>query len=123
MIRKRTKIISTVAAGLLLLGVAAAFVHYKVALRAEVSSSEFEISPFKFASHRMAGTNGGASLSGTNGDGLADFTSNIPVIVLRCEAPGPVSKTRGYSLFQMSVYEPRGSEPVRLNQSPTLSTR
>src|SRR5262249_8061981 len=54
---------------------------------------------------------------------LATFTSNIPVIVLRSDSPGPVSKDKNYTAFAMEIYEPGTNEPARLANAPTLTTR
>jgi hypothetical protein len=55
--------------------------------------------------------------------GLAGFTSNIPIIVFKTVWPGPVSTSKSYSLFEMTVYEPKAGEPARIGGNPTLATR
>jgi hypothetical protein len=54
---------------------------------------------------------------------LDEFTSNIPVIVLRSEAPGSVSGSKSYSWFRMEVYEPGESEPACLTNTPAVTAR
>jgi RNA polymerase sigma factor (sigma-70 family) len=55
--------------------------------------------------------------------GMVDFTSNIPVIVLRGQRPGPVSGSKTYSAFQMEIYEPEKSAPACLCSAPTVTIR
>lgn len=55
--------------------------------------------------------------------GPADFTSNIPVIVLRGERPGSVSNSKSYGAFKMEIYEPGTNGPARLANGPTLTMR
>jgi hypothetical protein len=64
-----------------------------------------------------------ANTTGANSNGLADYTSNIPVLVLRSESPGPVSRNKTYSAFTMEIYEPAESQSARLSRPPTLATR
>ncbi len=66
--------------------------------------------PFQFASHDFS-------------SGLAEFTSNIPIIVLQSERPGAVSSSKSYGSFIMEIYEPHQSEPARLGNAPTVTTR
>jgi hypothetical protein len=54
---------------------------------------------------------------------LADFTSNVPVIVLRTVWPGPVSDNKSYSLFDMEIHEPTERAPARLSDAPALKAR
>jgi hypothetical protein len=55
--------------------------------------------------------------------GIAGFTSNIPVIVLRTVWPGPVSSSKSYGAFTMEIYEPKTNQPARLSDNPSLTTR
>jgi hypothetical protein len=79
--------------------------------------------PFKFSHHRAENENANDSISGVDPDGAVDFTSNIPVIVLRSQWPGPVSKTKSYSAFTMEIYEPGTNAPARFAGTPTVTTR
>jgi CotH kinase protein len=54
---------------------------------------------------------------------LAEFTSNIPVIVLRADRGGSVSTSKTYSPFTMEIYEPRPNGPARLADGPTSTMR
>jgi hypothetical protein len=78
--------------------------------------------PFKFFYHNPGD---GSATHAVSGDprGVADFTSNIPVIVLQSESPGPVSGTKSYSVFRMEIYEPRTNGPACLANGPTFTTR
>jgi hypothetical protein len=77
--------------------------------------------PFHFT--RSGSGNELSSGSGADLRGLADFTSNIPVIILRADIPGPVSNSEQYSPFHLEVYEPGTNEPVRLEGVPTQTAR
>src|SRR5689334_14584110 len=59
--------------------------------------------PFKFSHHRGTGGNESLSINGIDRSGLADFTSNIPVVVLRSDRPGAISKTKSYDAFTMEI--------------------
>ena len=69
------------------------------------------------------------SVGATDWGGLADFTSNIPIIVLRADRAGSVSTSKTYSKFTMEIYEPKGNAPARFGDtttsptSPTLTLR
>jgi len=63
------------------------------------------------------------SQGGPNTSGLADFTSNIPVIVLRGAQAGPVSNSKEYSPFTIEIYEPGTNGPARLTNVPAIRTR
>lgn len=54
---------------------------------------------------------------------LADFTSNIPIIVLRSDRAGSVSGSKTYSSFTMDIYEPGASGPARLSGAPSSTIR
>ena len=55
--------------------------------------------------------------------GIAGFTSNIPIIVLRADRRGGVSTTKSYSPFSLDIYEPAKNGPARLSAAPTVSMR
>ena len=55
--------------------------------------------------------------------GVAGFTSNIPVIVLRADRAGAVSTTRTYTPFTMEIYEPAPRGLARLSEAPTKTMR
>src|SRR5882672_9106741 len=67
--------------------------------------------PFKFSHSSAGGEKENRSSNSIHPSGPADFTSNIPVIVLRGERPGPVSASKNYSPFKMEIYEPGTNEP------------
>src|SRR5262245_6823741 len=117
----KTKVAAAAVLGVLLSGAAAFLVLRTLALRNAHSASS-DTRSFKFAQHVPAS---GSDSSPTRSDpsGLADFTSNIPVIVLSSKWPGPVSGSKSYSSFQMQVYEPAGNQPARLANEPTVTTR
>jgi len=79
--------------------------------------------PFKFAHHVSINGSGEGLPTNLDPTGLADFTSNIPVIVLRGVYPGSVSGSKSYGDFNMEVYEPKRHEPARFGGAPTVSTR
>lgn len=54
---------------------------------------------------------------------LSEFTSNIPIIVLRADRAGPVSGSKIYSAFTMEIREPGKNGPARLADSPTATIR
>jgi hypothetical protein len=54
--------------------------------------------------------------------GLADFTSNIPIIVLRAHTPGTVSRSKEYTPFTMEIYEPTTNSLARLTNAPAFRT-
>ena len=54
---------------------------------------------------------------------LSEFTSNIPIIVLRADRSGPVSGSKTYSAFTMEIREPGKDGPARLADSPTATMR
>ena len=54
---------------------------------------------------------------------IADFTSNIPIVVLRTNRPGSVSGSKTYSPFTMEIYEPNTKGPARLADGPTSTIR
>ncbi len=78
--------------------------------------------PFKFTRHPGGPGNGTDVDSRNDPTGLAGFTSNIPIIVLRTASPEPVSNTKDYSACRVEVYEPSTNGPARLNSPPTLAT-
>jgi hypothetical protein len=55
--------------------------------------------------------------------GVAAFTSNIPILVLRADRNGSVSTSRDYSPFTMEIREPSPNGPARLSEPPTFSVR
>src|SRR5882672_234047 len=116
----KMKVATIAALGSLLLG-ATTFVLHKVALRAAYPANPVA-PPFKFNHHTTTGASDNTSLSGGDYSGLAGFTSNIPVIVLRSASPGPVSNSKTYSSFKMEIYEPGTNEPACLGNAPTVST-
>ena len=116
----KKKVTATVALGLLLSGAATFLAMHKMSLRAVYSPSSGP--PFKFTNHVSNGVSDNTSLSSADRGGLADFTSNIPVIVLRAIAPGPVSNTKIYSSFKLEIYEPGTNGPAHLGRAPTVST-
>jgi len=118
----KTKIIALSIAGFLLSCATIFFIVHKVALRAAFPASP-GARPFKFANHGSAGVSDSRSVTNTDPSGVADFTSNIPVIVLRTESPGPVSTSKSYSSFKMEIYEPKEGQPARLGNAPTVTTR
>ena len=61
--------------------------------------------------------------NGGNPGGVADFTSNIPILVLRADRAGQVSGSKTYSAFTMEIYEPKTSGPARLSDRPTSTVR
>jgi len=63
------------------------------------------------------------SFTFSNPGGLAAFTSNIPIIVLRSARPGRVSESKTYSTFTMEMYEPKTTGPARLSDGPTSTVR
>lgn len=100
-----------IAVGILGLAIFCSIIAVTLARRAmHLPSFEPEI-PFRFAQHQS---------SSTNRWSLANFTSNIPVIVLRGKTPGPVSHTRDYSAFTMEIYEPATNGPACLANVPTV---
>jgi CotH kinase protein len=54
---------------------------------------------------------------------LADFTSNIPIMVLRSDRAGPVSGSKAYSTFTMDIHEPGKDGLARLSERPTSTMR
>jgi hypothetical protein len=72
-------------------------------------SSALSETPFSFSNHPAFPTGG-----------LINFTSNLPVIVLETVWPGPVSKTKSYSSFQMKIYESKGGM-TRLSDVPVMT--
>jgi hypothetical protein len=61
--------------------------------------------------------------TGGSPGGLADFTSNIPIIVLRANRAGRVSDSKTYSAFTMEIYEPGTRGPARLADRPASTMR
>jgi len=118
---RKTWIIVTAIAGLVLSGAAIFFSLHKVALRSAYSVNR-NAPPFKFA-HRVVAPIGNPSVTGSDSGGLTDFTSNIPVIVLRSESPGSVSSSKSYSPFRMEIYVPTANEPACLTNAPLVTTR
>ena len=53
----------------------------------------------------------------------ADFTSNIPIVVLRADRRGAVSNSKTYTPFTMEIYEPGPKGPARLSSGPTSTMR
>jgi hypothetical protein len=51
------------------------------------------------------------------------FTSNLPIIVLRADRPGPVSTSKTYTGFTMAIHEPKAKSPARLADPPTSTMR
>ena len=54
---------------------------------------------------------------------LPEFTSNIPIIVLRADRAGNVSGSKIYSAFTMEIRESGKNGPARLSDSPTATIR
>src|SRR4051812_17961521 len=67
------------------------------------AAGHHEEPPFKFSHHRVSGENESLSISSLDRTGLADFTSNIPVVVLRSHRPAAVSKSKSYDAFTMEI--------------------
>ena len=78
--------------------------------------------PLKFAGERPAVPEQTRPFSGPDAPELADFSSEVPIIVLRTEWPGPVSRSKSYSSFRMEVYEPKGNTLARVADGPSLTT-
>jgi hypothetical protein len=55
--------------------------------------------------------------------GVENFTSNIPILILQAERPGPVSEARDYESFKLQIYEPTKDKPASLSNAPTLTLR
>src|SRR4051812_29507451 len=83
------------------------------------SAARVPAAPFQFSRHMAGRADASQSVTGVDPRGLADFTSSIPVIVLRSESPGPVSRTKTYNAFKMEVFEPKANAPVRLGDAYT----
>jgi hypothetical protein len=100
-VKKKTAIAAAIAAGLL------------VSVAATLLRPEPEPEPdFAFSNHDSASQRG-----------LTDFTSNIPIIVLRADRPGAISGSKTYSPFTMEIYEPGTKGPARLSDRPTSTVR
>src|SRR6187401_495036 len=54
---------------------------------------------------------------------ITDFTSNVPVLVLRGDRAGSVSGSKTYSAFTLDIYEPGTNGPARLSNPPTQTMR
>ena len=120
--RKKIAVVAAIVAGLVISSVATSLIlHWKAAHAA--SAARDPEPPFKFSRPVAKTGNANQPLSSADISGLADFTSNIPIIVLRSESPGPVSTSKAYSSFKMEIYEPGTNEPARLGNAPTVSTR
>jgi hypothetical protein len=125
MIGVRTKRVAVAALlGVMLLGAAAAaflFAHkHKQRARAQLMRSSAEPG-FRFDRHTNVGSSEGHAPSRSELSWLKEFTSNIPVLVLRAVRPGPVSGSKSYSSFVLEVYEPKQEEPTRLTNAPVLT--
>jgi CotH kinase protein len=118
----KTKIAAISIAGLLLSCVTIFFIRHKMAMRAALLASPPTV-PFKFSNRSSSSMSDILSLTNADSGEVADFTSNIPVIVLRSELPGPVSTSKSYSPFKLEIYEPGTNEPACLCNGPTVSTR
>src|SRR5262245_30341691 len=101
----KTKIVAAALPGLLLSG-AATFLALRTPASRTPHSAASDDGSYKFAQHVSTRASDTRSLTKRKLSGLADFTSNIPVIVLSTKWPGPVSGSKGYSSFTMEVYEP-----------------
>lgn len=110
--------------GVMLLGAAAAaflFAHkHKPRVRAPLMRSSAEPG-FRFDHHTNAGSSEGHAPIRSEVSWLKEFTSNIPVLVLRAVRPGPVSDSKSYSSFVLEVYEPKQGESTRLTDAPVLT--
>jgi len=114
MSRKQTKLL---AVGVLGLAICSAIIADLILLARAKHPAPWETAaPFKFAQHRPD-SGGLAEQSGVN-----EFTSNIPVIVLRGKSAGAVSNTKEYSAFTMEIHEPATNRPARLADAPAVST-
>src|SRR6266436_891445 len=124
MTRMRAKIFVAVAvvAGFLISS-AATFLILNLRASHARSAARLPEPPFKFSRHIGHSGDDSRSVSGNDSGGLVDFTSNIPVIVLRSEWPGPVSRMKTYSPFKMEIHEPKTNAPARLSDAPTVTTR
>lgn len=112
-----------VAAGttvLLVSGTVAGFVLHKMALRSAYPKDSGP--PFKFSRHRSVDASDKQFSAKADPSGLADFTSNIPILVFRTKWPGPVSTFKSFSSFTLAVYEAKDHEPARLDHVPTVTT-
>ena len=117
----KTKVAAAAVMGVLLCGAATFLVLRTLALRNAHNASP-DTRSFKFAQH-SASSSDPSSPARADPGGLADFTSNIPVIVLSTKWPGHVSGSKSYSSFKMEVYEPAGNQPARLRNEPTVTMR
>lgn len=54
---------------------------------------------------------------------LADFSSNIPIVVLTADRAGRVSGSKAYTPFTMEIREPGPRGPARLTDRPTSMVR
>ena len=118
MTRTKTKIVAATVAGLLLSGAVTLLIRNQRAARAPYASSS-DAPPFEFARHAAGDGGSNHSSSGADPSGLAGFTSDIPVIVLRSESPGPVSNSKAYSAFKLEIYEPGTNGPASFANVPT----
>lgn len=116
----KTRIVVVATGGLLLAGSLVGFIMHKVAARGALPDSN--AAGFKFAHHASpTGSRDNRAATKLVTTGLADFTSNIPIIVLRSERPGAISNTKSYSPYRMEIFEPRGDLPARLDETPTVT--
>src|SRR5262245_5005317 len=125
MIRVRTRRVAVAAIlGVMLLGAAAAAFlfarKHEARARAQLMRSSAEPG-FRFERHTNAGSSAAHASLRSEASWLKEFTSNIPVLVLRAVRPGPVSGSKKYSSFTMEVYEPKQNEPTRLTDAPVLT--
>ncbi len=76
--------------------------------------------PFKFSRPSSGESNAYPLFDPT---GIRDFTSNIPVIVLRNESGNAVSMSKQFSDFAMGIYEPELNGIVSLTNPPAITIK
>ena len=121
-IRIKIAVVAGIVAGLVISSGAAFLIFHRRAPHGASAARDPE-PPFKFSRSVAKTRDADQPLRGADISGLADFTSNIPIIVLRSESPGPVSNSKAYSSFNLEIYEPGANEPARFGNSPTVSSR
>lgn len=86
-----------------------------------LSAPNTAVLSFKAAQETFVDRTDHRSITNVGSGSVAQFVSNIPVIVLRAARPGRVSSSKRYSSFQMEIYEPKDHEPARLAKAPSLT--
>ena len=67
--------------------------------------------------------NGAEFDAGQGPPGVADFSSTIPVIVLRTYRRMTISNSKAYTPFTMEIYEPKANAPARRADGPTTTVQ